>query len=589
MCHESSGVALTETIGVGKGSGDPRRHPRRRPASSSSARTRARTTRGCSPRSSGPSGGGARIVAVNPLPEAGLHAVQEPADGPGRRSGGAPRSPTCSCRSGSTATSPCSRLLNRRAASTRGARRPGVRRRAHRRLRRAAPTTSRASRRGRAARRRPGLTERRGRRGASTSSLAPSAIIVCWAMGLTQHRNAVATIREIVNFLLLRGNIGRPGAGVCPVRGHSNVQGDRTMGIYEKPAGRVPRRARRRVRLRAAARARLRHRRRHPGDARRRGRRCSSRMGGNFVAAAPDTEATDGGAARAAGSPCRSRPSSTARTSSCGEHGADPARASAAPSATTGGRRSSSPSRTRWAWCTRRAGSLDPAVARPAVSEVAIVCRLGRARSSAPTTGVDWAAFEADYDRDPRPHRRGRARLRATSTSGSATPGGFALPHPPRDARTLPDRDRAGPPHREPARRRRGARRAACCCRRCAPTTSTTRRSTGSTTATAASSGGRRVVFVHPDDLADARPRRRRRSSTSSASAPTASSGERRRSASSPTRSPRGTLRGVLPRGQRARAARQHRRGQRHPDVEVGRRPARASRGEASRAGSPPT
>lgn len=60
-------------------------------------------------------------------------------------------------------------------------------------------------------------------------------IICCWAMGLTQHRNAVATIREVVNFLLLRGNIGRPGAGVCPVRGHSNVQGDRTMGIWEKP------------------------------------------------------------------------------------------------------------------------------------------------------------------------------------------------------------------------------------------------------------------------------------------------------------------------------------------------------------------
>ena len=59
--------------------------------------------------------------------------------------------------------------------------------------------------------------------------------IVCWAMGLTQHVNAVANIQEIVNFLLLRGNFGRPGAGACPVRGHSNVQGDRTMGIWEKP------------------------------------------------------------------------------------------------------------------------------------------------------------------------------------------------------------------------------------------------------------------------------------------------------------------------------------------------------------------
>ncbi len=60
-------------------------------------------------------------------------------------------------------------------------------------------------------------------------------IIACWAMGLTQHKNSVPTIREIVNMLLLKGNIGKEGAGTCPVRGHSNVQGDRTMGIYEKP------------------------------------------------------------------------------------------------------------------------------------------------------------------------------------------------------------------------------------------------------------------------------------------------------------------------------------------------------------------
>ncbi|MCX7665217.1 MAG: FdhF/YdeP family oxidoreductase [Gemmataceae bacterium] len=60
-------------------------------------------------------------------------------------------------------------------------------------------------------------------------------IIACWAMGLTQHKNAVATIQDVVNLLLLRGSIGKAGAGVCPVRGHSNVQGDRTMGIWEKP------------------------------------------------------------------------------------------------------------------------------------------------------------------------------------------------------------------------------------------------------------------------------------------------------------------------------------------------------------------
>ncbi|UTW62442.1 FdhF/YdeP family oxidoreductase [bacterium SCSIO 12741] len=60
-------------------------------------------------------------------------------------------------------------------------------------------------------------------------------IIICWAMGLTQHKNAVGNIQEVVNLLLLKGSIGKPGAGTCPVRGHSNVQGDRTMGIWEKP------------------------------------------------------------------------------------------------------------------------------------------------------------------------------------------------------------------------------------------------------------------------------------------------------------------------------------------------------------------
>ncbi|HEX2010213.1 MAG TPA: FdhF/YdeP family oxidoreductase, partial [Roseateles sp.] len=59
--------------------------------------------------------------------------------------------------------------------------------------------------------------------------------IICWGMGITQHQHSVATIQQIAALLMLRGNLGRPGAGACPVRGHSNVQGDRTMGIYEKP------------------------------------------------------------------------------------------------------------------------------------------------------------------------------------------------------------------------------------------------------------------------------------------------------------------------------------------------------------------
>ncbi|ENM5912760.1 FdhF/YdeP family oxidoreductase [Vibrio mimicus] len=60
-------------------------------------------------------------------------------------------------------------------------------------------------------------------------------VVMCWAMGLTQHRHSVYTIQEVVNLQLLRGNVGKPGAGLSPVRGHSNVQGDRTMGINEKP------------------------------------------------------------------------------------------------------------------------------------------------------------------------------------------------------------------------------------------------------------------------------------------------------------------------------------------------------------------
>ena len=72
-------------------------------------------------------------------------------------------------------------------------------------------------------------------REAARIMIASEKTICCWAMGLTQHRNAVSNIQEIINLLLLRGQIGKAGAGACPVRGHSNVQGDRTMGIWERP------------------------------------------------------------------------------------------------------------------------------------------------------------------------------------------------------------------------------------------------------------------------------------------------------------------------------------------------------------------
>ncbi len=81
-----------------------------------------------------------------------------------------------------------------------------------------------------------GVSEKLIRESVSLIAARPK-MIICWAMGITQHENGVQNVREIVNLLLLRGAIGKPGAGPCPVRGHSNVQGDRTMGIWEKMPG----------------------------------------------------------------------------------------------------------------------------------------------------------------------------------------------------------------------------------------------------------------------------------------------------------------------------------------------------------------
>lgn len=116
-------------------------------------------------------------------------------------------------------------------------------------------------------------------------------VITCWAMGLTQHRNAVATIREVANVHLLLGAVGRPGAGLCPVRGHSNVQGDRTMGIFEKMPEAF---------LAALDRECGIHAPRHHGldtvasihAMREGGAKVFFALGGNFLQASPDTDYT---------------------------------------------------------------------------------------------------------------------------------------------------------------------------------------------------------------------------------------------------------------------------------------------------------
>ncbi|MCA9557648.1 MAG: FdhF/YdeP family oxidoreductase [Myxococcales bacterium] len=117
------------------------------------------------------------------------------------------------------------------------------------------------------------------------------ATIVCWAMGLTQHKNGVGNVREVVNLLLLRGNLGRPGAGACPVRGHSNVQGDRTVGIVERPKPAFLERLGARFDFTPPAEHGLDvvesiHA-LHDGRA-----KVFVGMGGNFVAATPDTDYT---------------------------------------------------------------------------------------------------------------------------------------------------------------------------------------------------------------------------------------------------------------------------------------------------------
>ena len=93
-------------------------------------------------------------------------------------------------------------------------------------------------------------------------------------MGITQHAAAPQNVQQIANLLLLRGNIGKPGAGICPLRGHSNVQGNRTVGITEKPDPALLDGIEKRVRLRAAAAHGHDVGRGDAGDGRRAGRRC---------------------------------------------------------------------------------------------------------------------------------------------------------------------------------------------------------------------------------------------------------------------------------------------------------------------------
>ena len=238
MCHESSGSALTETIGIGKGSvslediyqaeliliagqNPGTNHPRML-----SALEKAKKN-------------GAVIVAVNPLPEAGLMRFENPQTVRGLVGGGT-----------ALADDFLQIKLGGDQALFQGLgkflleeqRRPGS---AHAgRVFDTAFIEAHTTGLGEYLQQleavtwaeivtATGLSEDQ-IRATGERLLASKATVVCWAMGLTQHKHSVATLRDVVNVLLLQGNIGKPGAGVCPVRGHSNVQGDRTMGIFER-------------------------------------------------------------------------------------------------------------------------------------------------------------------------------------------------------------------------------------------------------------------------------------------------------------------------------------------------------------------
>ena len=427
MCHESSGSALTETIGVGKGSvsledlhqadliivagqNPGTNHPRMLSALEQAKKA------------------GAKIISVNPLPEAGLERFRNPQTAHGLTRGTALNDLFLQIRIGGDQA--LFRLLSKMILETGGAVDTAfVDEHTHgyeefAAAARAADWDSTLAATG---------LERSAIERALAMVLASKRTIVCWAMGLTQHKHSVQTIREVVNFLLLRGNIGRPGAGVCPVRGHSNVQGDRTMGIFERPSTAFldaldrefgitsPRHHGYDV-VRAIAALR-------DGDA-----KVFFAMGGNFVSATPDTAVTEAAMRRA-------RLTVHVSTKLNRSHAVTGTRALILP---TLGRTDKDIQAGQAQFVTvedsmgmvhSSRGNLTPASPH-LLSEPAIVARLARAVLGAGSR-TPWEEFEKDY---------GTIRDRISRVvpgfkdfnARVARPGGFSLPHAPRDERRFP-------------------------------------------------------------------------------------------------------------------------------------------------------
>jgi formate dehydrogenase major subunit len=262
----------------------------------------------------------------------------------------------------------------------------------------------------------------------ATIYMKAKAVIVCYGMGITQHRRGSENVQQIVNLLLLRGNFGKPGAGICPVRGHSNVQGDRTVGIDEKPKpemldrieevfGFAPPRAHGHAVVDAIG-AMI------DGRA-----KVFIGLGGNFVAAVPDRPIAEAAMRRLRLTVAISTKLNRGHL----VHGEQalilPCLARSDIDMQAGGRQSVTVEDSM-SMVHASSGLVRPP-SEHLKSEVAIVC--GMAQATLPDSGIDWSKFEADYDliRDrieavfPDLFRDYNKRIRQ--------PGGFHLPVPPRD------------------------------------------------------------------------------------------------------------------------------------------------------------
>ncbi|MFE2939744.1 FdhF/YdeP family oxidoreductase [Streptomyces sp. NPDC059255] len=427
MCHESSGSALSETIGIGKGSvsledmhqadliivagqNPGTNHPRML-----SALEKAKAA-------------GAKIISVNPLPEAGTERFKNPQTPQGMLKGAALNDLFLQIRIGGDQA--LFRLLNKLIVETPGAvDEEFVREHTHgyEEFTAAARTADWDQTLAATGLERAEIEE------ALALVLASKRTIVCWAMGLTQHKHSVPTIREVVNFLLLRGNIGRPGAGVCPVRGHSNVQGDRTMGIFERPAPAFLDALDREFGITSP---------RHHGydvvrsiEALRDGKaKVFFAMGGNFVAATPDTNVTEAAMRRA---------SLTVHVSTKlnRSHAVTGARALILPTLgrtdkdIQAGVRQIVTVEDSMGMVHASRGNLPPASPH-LLSEPAIVARMARA-TLGPRSLTPWEEFEKDYATIRDRIARVIPGFEDFNTR-VAHPGGFALPHAPRDERRFP-------------------------------------------------------------------------------------------------------------------------------------------------------